>query len=267
MDSLRYGDALAAYGQAYSISKDPALLYNQGRANQALGDFPAALESLARFESEAPAGLKARVPKLDELLADVRAHVVTLSITCNVAGARVLVRERVMGSTPLAAPLKVNAGRAFIEVDAEGYAPYRREVDVPGAQILNVTVTLASRATSGVLYVRSTAASGVVFIDGEAVGNAPVEAVVPAGEHKVAVRREGYEDTETTVVVGVGERKDVTVEAQKQPGILTKWWFWAGVGVVVTSGAVITYALLTEKKAGSGDQFSPGQVSGPLLKF
>src|SRR5437899_856477 len=51
MDSLRYADALAAYSEAYSLSKDPALLYNKGRADQALGDYPSALQELERFNA------------------------------------------------------------------------------------------------------------------------------------------------------------------------------------------------------------------------
>lgn len=39
-----------------------------------------------------------------------------------------------------------------------------------------------------------------------------------------------------------------------------------GVGVVVVAGAATTYALLTEKPAGSGDHFQPGQVSAGLVK-
>src|SRR4051794_30216139 len=44
MDSGRPADALAAYVEAYSLVKEPALLYNKGRALQALGEYPQALE-------------------------------------------------------------------------------------------------------------------------------------------------------------------------------------------------------------------------------
>src|SRR4051794_30916405 len=53
MDSLRYDDALAAYAEAYGITRDAALLYNQGRALQALGRYPEALASIERFAKEA----------------------------------------------------------------------------------------------------------------------------------------------------------------------------------------------------------------------
>src|SRR5258706_3080976 len=121
MDSLRYGEAVDAYARAYALTKDPALLYNRGRALQALGDFPAALEALEGFDASANAELRARVPKLGELLTEVRARVASLALTCNVPGARVLLRDKVVGTTPFRGPLRFTAGPANLEVIAEGY--------------------------------------------------------------------------------------------------------------------------------------------------
>src|SRR5262245_14749543 len=77
IDSMRYGEAVDAYSKAYALAKDPALLYNRGRALQALGDFPGALEALEGFDATASAELKARVPRLNALLTEVRAKVAT----------------------------------------------------------------------------------------------------------------------------------------------------------------------------------------------
>ena len=264
MESLRYSDALAAYAQAYALTKDPALLYNQGRAQQALGNFPDALSALERFSQQASPELKARVPRLDELIADVRKHVARLAIRCETRGARVLVRERVLGTTPLAGPLDVEAGGATLEVDAEGYEPYKRSVDLAGGTQTVVEVQLVPRKLTAFLRVGSTAASAFVTIDGAPIGNAPVEQVVTPGTHKVAVHRDGYEDTESSVVVLAGEHKDITLEPQKNAPVLAKWWFWTGVGVVVAGGVATAIALTTDKSASKGDAFSPSQVSAPL---
>ncbi len=190
MESLRYADALGAYAEAYALTKDPALLYNQGRAQQALSNFPEALLDFERFAREASVELKARVPKLDELLADVRKHVARLAIRCDTRGARVLVRERVVGTTPLATPLDVDSGFAAIEVDAEGYEPYKRDVDLAGGTQTILDVVLVPRKLTALLRVESTAASALVSIDGAPVGNAPIEQVVTPGTHRVAVHRD-----------------------------------------------------------------------------
>jgi hypothetical protein len=267
METLHYADALGAYAQAYALSHDPALLYNQGRAQQALGNFPDALTNLERFASEASPDLKARVPKLDDLIADVSRHVAKLAIKCDIRGARILVRDRVVGTTPLAEPLVLDSGFAALEVDAEGYEPYRRQIDLTGGAQTVIEVPLVLKHMAAVLRVSSTAQSAEVFVDGKPFGNAPVEAAVEAGEHKVAVRRAGFEDTETTVLVTAGERKDVTLEPQKNGPITSKWWFWTGVGVVVVGAAVTTAALLIEKPHSSGDSFSPSTISAPLTRF
>ncbi len=264
MESLHYVDALGAYAQAYALSKDPALLYNQGRAQQALGNYPDALVDLERFAAEAPVELKARVPRLDELIADVSKHVARLAIRCDVRGARILVRDRIVGTTPLGGPLALDAGPASLEVDAEGYEPYRRQVDLAGGTQTVLEIPLTLKHMTSVLRVSSTAASAEVFVDGKALGNAPVEAAVEPGEHKVAVHRAGFDDIVTTVQVAAGERRDVTLEPQRSAGLASKWWFWTGVGVVVVGAAVTTAALLIDKPHANGDSFSPSTVSAPL---
>jgi hypothetical protein len=264
MESLHYADALGAYAQAYALSKDPALLYNEGRAQQALGNYPDALLDLERFAAEAPVELKARVPKLDELIADVGRHVAKLAIKCDVRGARILVRDKIVGTTPLDGPLALDAGFAALEVDAEGYEPYRRQVDLTGGAQTVLEIPLTLKHMTAVLRVSSTAASADVVVDGKPLGNAPVEAAVEPGEHKVSVHRAGFDDVVTTVQVTAGERKDVTLDPQKSAGIASKWWFWTGVGVVVVGAAVTTAALLIDKPHSNGDSFSPSTVSAPL---
>jgi hypothetical protein len=266
MDTGHPADALGAYAQAYEISKDPALLYNQGRALQALERYPEALQKLEVFDSIAPLELRAKVPGLNDLLVDLRAHVTTLAVTCDVAGAQVRLNDRPIATTPLAAPLKVNAGHAVIDVVADGYRPFRRELDLPGNGLATVEAKLVSKVHSGVLIVQSTVTGAEVVVDGTMAGQVPVEVPVEAGQHNVVLRHEGYEPTKTTALVAAGERKTVTLALEAQKTILQRWWFWTGVGVVVVGGVVLTYALLTERGADRGS-IAPGQVSSGLIRF
>src|SRR5688572_29354180 len=75
MDQDRFADALVLYQRAYELSAEPALLYNQGRAHEALGDYPTALEKLEAFEQTAPPSILARVPALRELIADLKTRI------------------------------------------------------------------------------------------------------------------------------------------------------------------------------------------------
>jgi PEGA domain len=263
IESMRYGEAVEAYATAYAITKDPVLLYNRGRALQALGDFPGALEALEGFATAASAELKARVPKLAELLAEVRVQVASLVLRCNVPGARVLLRDKVVGTTPLTGPLHFTAGAASLEVVAEGYFPYQKKLDLPGGGVLDLEVTLASKAKVSLLVLRAPVPGTVAIVDGKVVGNPPVEVVVGPGSHKILARADGYLDTETSAVLASGEHKQVDLLLKEKPGITSRWWFWTGLAVAVAGGAVITSALLTERKPSQGD-LPPGTVSAPL---
>lgn len=266
MDALQYADALAAYTEAYALAKDPALLYNRGRALQLMGRFPEALVELEKFKAEAPPELLAKVPKLDPLIADVKSRVAFVTLKCNVAGAQVVVRDKVVGTTPLESVALVS-GKARVKLSADGYFPLEKEVDLPGGQSTTLEFKLATKAQNGILTVKSPVAGASVWIDGQPAGTTPAEATLTPGSHKVRLERAGYEDAEVTAVVVVGDRREVEVLLAEKAGITRKWWFWTGIGAVVVTGAAITAALLIERKASHGDGFSPNQVAGPLIKF
>lgn len=263
---LKYAEAIAAYDASYAASPNPAVLYNKARAFQGLALYPDALATLQRFKREASPELLGRVPGLDSFIGEMRARVTTVTINCNTKGARVVVRDRVLGTAPFDAPIGVNSGPATVEVTADGYLPIRRQVDFPGGGTTVLDFSLVAKDRAGVLTVRSTVAGAQIFVDGTPVGVSPAESPLDAGRHTVRVHRDGYDDAQTTVVVVAGERKDVTVDPSSPPGLTSKWWFWTGVGVVVVGAVVTTIALTTEKPAGSGD-FAPGKVSGPLLRW
>jgi hypothetical protein len=262
MDALNYADALAAYTEAYALSKDPALLYNKGRVLQALARYPEALEQLEAFDHEAPPELRAKVPALAALLAEIRAKVSRLRLVANVSDARVLVRGSVVGKTPLAAPLALTAGPARVAVEAEGYFPFERELTLPGGETLELRAELVSRATTALLRVSADAKGASVWVDGKSLGAAPSESFVGAGAHVIVVRAADHPDEEQRVVVSAGERKEVHVHL-REPEVWTRWWFWTGVGVAVLGGVAIGIAATSERDAERGD-ISPGQVSAPL---
>jgi hypothetical protein len=263
IETLHYDEALAAYKEAYEIGHDPAVQYNMARALEALGDYPAALDSLERFQDTAPDALKARVPHLADRLANLRAHVTNLTVKASVPGARVLLRSRDIGVTPLA-PKRVNAGKGSLEVVAEGYHVYKVDVDLPGGSDFAVDAQLASKADSGVLVILSPVVGVDVEVDGKAAGHVPIEVAMKAGSHVLELKKPGYDTVHTSVVVSAGDRRSLTVPLEKQAPITSKWWFWTAAGAVVVAGVVTTYALLTERPADRGT-YPPGQVAGPLL--
>jgi hypothetical protein len=260
MDALHYTEALDSYSKAYEATHNPALLYNMGRAHEALGSYPEALEDLTSFQQRAPADLLAKVPGLAARIADVRARVSTVSIETSVAGAHVLLGKKEVGVTPLG-PIKTNAGHAELEVIAEGYRPFRTELDLVGGSETKVEARLLTKSTTGVLAIRSPAGA-TVELDGKPAGTVPIEIVVPAGSHPLVVGKSGYKTTRTSVVVAVDETKSVSIPLEPATSVTSSWWFWTGIGAVVLAGVATTFALTTERGADRGT-YPPGRVAGP----
>lgn len=146
MDGLHMDEALEAYTHAYELGHDPAVLYNRGRVFQARGDYAKALDDLEAFDRDASPTLKTKVPKLQELIADVRAHVSTLTIKSNVDGAHVTFRNVDLGVTPLQ-PLRTNPGPASLRVEAPDYVPWTLDKPLDaGATLLDVQLVKKSAA-------------------------------------------------------------------------------------------------------------------------
>lgn len=238
MDNLRYGEALDGYQKAYAISHEPRFLYNMGRSLGALGRYPEAVAKLERFRVDASADLRARIP-VEQIIADFKKHVSTLNVHCAVAGARVVVRDQVVGQTPLG-DVQLNAGPATIEVSANDYVTQRRQVDLPASSSLDVTFELVRAAPTGILVVRSTPPATTIMIDGKGgFGGAPLETSVLPGSHALLLTRDGYRDLATSAVVERGLRREIDLSLEKTPGIFARWWFWTIVGVVVVSAVTV----------------------------
>lgn len=265
MLDLRYEDALAAYAKSYSLRANPALHYNRARALEALGRYAEALDAYEHFQKDAPPDLLAKVPGLKDHVAGVRHRVAELTIKTNVEGARVVLRNVVLGTTPFERSIRVNAGKATLEITAEGYEPHRREIDLKGGEATTLEIELKPRATGGMLIIKSDPPASVA-IDGVAKGTTPIEESVAAGSHTITLSRSGYVTRSSTVVVTVGEKKAVELSLEAEKGMTSKWWFWTGVGVIVVGAAITTSALLIERDAGKGD-IDPGRVSAPLISF
>jgi len=266
MDGLRYSDALSGYQRAYELSHDARFLYNMGRALGALGRYPEAVERLERFRLDASDALRARVPQLDQIIADFAHKVTTIAIRANVAGARVLVRDEAVGVTPIA-ELRVNAGHATIEVSATDYETQRREVDLPGGDRKEITFDLVKSTPHGIVVVRSTPSASTLFIDGSARGATPFEASLDPGAHALLLAHDGFRKLATSVVIERGARRELDLRLDKNPSIFTRWWFWtivsvAVIGAGVTLGAVCVTTTACESSPDSGT-IAPGKVRGP----
>jgi tetratricopeptide (TPR) repeat protein len=144
----RYADALVDFEEAVALSPDPRLFFNLAVTYEKLGRYAEALRWLTRFQSEASRDELAQVSELPTRVAVLRNRVSVLKVNVNVPGARVLVRDAVVGAKPPDRPLEVslNAGRALVEIMGEGYRPYYKEHMLPGGGSLELAVELNRQA-------------------------------------------------------------------------------------------------------------------------
>jgi tetratricopeptide (TPR) repeat protein len=148
-DAGRYAEAAEGYARAYEMKPDATLLYNEARALEAMGEYPDALARLERFASTAPPEIRAKVPSLETLVADLRAHITSITVHTNAPNARLLVRGKDYGEVTEWAPVRVRAGAATLRLVAEGYRDEERTVELRGGTVYELRVTLAKREVTG----------------------------------------------------------------------------------------------------------------------
>lgn len=264
MDQDKYVDALALYARAYELTADPALLYNQGRALEAMGEYAEAIDKLERFEREASPALRAKVPGLKDLLVDLRGRIATLVVTTNAPNARLLVREKAIGTlTPgKETRLRTRTGAATVEVVAEGFTSFKKDIDLVSGAPIKIDAQLQPKKAEPLLVVRSRPSADIA-IDGRAIGRAPLELHLPAGPHLLVADAEGREQQKVKMMLALGDRRELDIELPKTPGITSRWWFWTGIGVVVAGATATILALEIEKSPTKSSFGGTGTVPGP----
>lgn len=149
LGDLKYKEALAAYEKSYALSPNPAVLYNKGRCFEALEQIPEAVQAYERFLKDAPPELSARVPGLAQLIVTLRKTIAGLVVTSNVRGARIVFRDRVLGTTPLVKPIELKEGEGILEVYADAYESSRKSISLIGGEVKIIDFTLRALRPKG----------------------------------------------------------------------------------------------------------------------
>jgi hypothetical protein len=139
--------ALVEIRRAYELAPNYKLLFDIGQICYQLPDYPCALRSFKQYLADGgenvPADRKAEVEKD---LAKLEGRVATLKITTNRPGAEILVDDVVVGTTPLAQPVIVGAGKRKVVARIAGSEPVTKTLDVAGTDVIDVPLELTVAA-------------------------------------------------------------------------------------------------------------------------
>lgn len=243
-DARRYAAALRHYEAALAKDRDARLHYNIAQSLSALERYPEALVAYQAFIAEAPAGTlnEAQQAQLFALVEELKGKLARIDVRCAVPGARILVRGKTVGTTPLGSAVVVNAGTAKVEAIAEGYEPFEATLELGGASTRRVDVALRRVDFTGVAAVRANVAGARVFIDGAPAGVAPVRARLKQGTHVVEVRAADHDTQRRTVSVEATKSVDVTVMLERTPD-RTLTYLGFGMGAVGVAAGTVTGIL------------------------
>jgi hypothetical protein len=131
-----------------------------------------------------------------------------------------------------------------------------------------VTLTALPTSAAGTLLVRASPADSRISVDGVERGNSPLDVPVRAGPHVIDVRADRYDPRHLEVLVEAGKTRDVPVELKPTEPLISKWWFWTGVGIVATGVGITMWYLIAQPESDPSDgTIAPGRVSAPLVRF
>lgn len=221
-----YEAALSEFQRAYELSPAYEVLFNIGQVHAQLAHFPEAVTTFEQYLSEGggrvPAAARAEVERELERLRHIVGRI-RVDVT-NPEGAVIYLDRTEVGHAPLDAPLAVNSGQHVIEVRAEGFLPFSRDISVAGGTIIDVRVTLVEPPETpdapGTLVIASNAIGATITLDGEEVGVTPLAdgVAVSPGPHVVELSRTGYRTQRVTVSIHAGEVEhlDVSLRSLEQ---------------------------------------------------
>jgi len=213
------------------------------------------LASYQSFIAEAPAGTlnEAQQAQLFALVEELKRKIARIEVKCDVPGARVLVRGKEVGTTPLSSDVVVNAGQAKIEAIAEGYRTFETTVTMFGGTTRPMKIALERVDFTGAVSVTSNVAGAQVLVDGVARGVTPLEFKVLRGTHVVAVKARDHVDQNRTATVEAGKRTTLTVTLERAPNY-TIAYVGFGIGAVGVAGGTATGILALSRFGKAKDQ-------------
>jgi hypothetical protein len=205
IEAEAYEPALALFLRSRALVPGKGNTSNAAVCLEKLGRYDEALEMAEEVVAKFSDSLDERDRKeIGPRMAELRKKVASLVVASDV-DATLIVDGRVRGKVPLAAPVRLLAGKHLVRVVKPGFAPQEQTIlAVPGV-LVSITARLQMIPGAGVLRVEDPSIEGAnVIVDEARVGTVPWEGTLRAGPHVVRTEggARGSAPTEILVVEG-----------------------------------------------------------------
>ncbi len=201
---------IAAFERAYAASPHFSVLYNLAQAYAASGQVVRAVETFERYLSEGAEQVpEARRTSVNGAIAYHSRRIGELSVGAP-RGASITLDGHVVGTAPLAAPLRVGAGTHVLRVELPGHRASERSVSVEGETEGHVDFRLEAMTLADVV-VRCAVPDATLWLDGAQL-TLPREGrtlSLESGAHQLEFRRAGYHARKLTLSVTDGSSRAV----------------------------------------------------------
>jgi hypothetical protein len=143
--------ALDLFDEAFALFPTPVIQFNRAQALRGLHREAEAAHALEEFLREASTASPERRKEAEQDLRETKRVLGRLKVACDVDGAEVLVDGRLVGKTPLAAPVWVKAGTRQVKVQKAGLPTFARSLEVVAAEEQALAATLRPTTAAGAL--------------------------------------------------------------------------------------------------------------------
>jgi hypothetical protein len=208
--------ALPLFQEAAEKNKTPRALAQVGLCEFALGLWVEGEDHLQQaLATRTDPWIRKNERQLKRALDDIQEKLGSLDIWGEPAGAKVAIDGRAVGTLPLERPLRLAAGRHSLVIEATGFLPDSRFVQVPVRTVAREHAALAPAPRMATQP------------------PPPPPALAPP-----PVEKQPASPTLTA------KRSD---EEPAASPIYTRWWFWTAIGVVAVAAGGTAYLLLSRK--------------------
>ncbi len=237
-----YPAALVELQRAGELRPSYKLFHSIAQVHAAMNDPASALEAYRKYLQQGGQRIapERRREVSDEMAALAR-RVATITIAADVAGAEVWVDDERAGTTPLRAPLLLNAGQHRISVRHADHPERSRRVTAVGGDAERLEFTLREEAA------RKPAAQPAA-----PAAKAPSEPALPSAEPSGGAL--GSADLSSAETDGVADDRPLRQYA---------WMGWVGTGVLAAGATVTGLVALSSNSSLDDDRADANTPDGP----